>query len=698
MAGDLSKAEARERIEKLKKAISKYRYEYHVLNKSSISPEALDSLKHELKKLEDEFPDLITPDSPTQRVAGQPLKGFKKVTHRIPMLSLEDVFSEEEFEEWEGRIKKLLRLDPAAAGLELFAEFKFDGLAVSLVYKDGILREASTRGDGRVGENVTQNIRTIEAVPLRLEKEVRGEIEVRGEVIITRKAFERINREQKKKGGAIYANPRNLAAGSLRQLDSKITAARYLDFHAYDLVAELGQKTHSAEHEILKELGFKTDDEAKVIKSPEEVFKFKEKIEKERERLPYEIDGLVIQVNDNKIFQKLGVAGKAPRGSVAYKFSPREATTKINDVIVQVGRTGKLTPVAVLEPVEVGGVTISRATLHNEEEIRRLGLKIGDTVIVGRAGDVIPDVRRVLKELRRGKEKEFHMPAVCPVCGHEAKRTLLRQGRSTLRVSDSMSYGGRRKGGLPAEASAKAGPLTFCTNKFCPAKHRENLYHLVSKHAFDIDGLGPKIIDVLLDEGLIQDAADIFDLKEGDVAPLERFGEKSAQNIVGAIKEKTKISLPRFLIALGILHVGEETAQDLADHFGSLEKLRPASLEELQNISNVGDVVARSIYEWFRDGYNKRFLEKLLKRVSIEKYQTSMGKLKGLNFVITGSLETLAREDAKARIKGLGGHASETVTKETDYVVVGSEPGSKYERAKKLGVKTIDEKEFLKMF
>ena len=661
---ELSKTEAKSRIEKLKKAINKYRYEYHVLNRSSISDEALDSLKHELKKLEDEFPDLITPDSPTQRVAGKPLAGFKKAHHKVPMLSLEDVFLEEEFLEWVARTKKLLRSEKLP---ELFAELKFDGLACSLVYKNGILERAATRGDGKIGEDVTQNIRTIEAVPLQLEKNIREEVEVRGEVIITKKAFEKINREQKKKGGQIYANPRNLAAGSLRQLDPKITAGRHLDFHAYDVVSDLEQKCHSEEHEILRELGFKTDSEAQIIKKPEELFKFKAKIENEREKLPYNIDGLVVQVDDNGIFRKLGVAGKAPRGSVAFKFSPKEATTKVRDVIVQVGRTGKLTPVAALEPVEVGGVTISRASLHNEEEIRRLGLKIGDTVIVGRAGDVIPDVKKVLKELRRGREKEFHMPKKCPVCGHETKRE-------------------------------KGGPLTFCTNKFCPAKHRENIYHFVSKHAFDIDGLGPKIVNGFLDQGLIQDAADIFDLTEGDIQPLERFGEKSAANIVAAVKAKSRISLPRFLIALGILHVGEETAQDLADRFGSLEKLRSSSLEELQNIPNVGDVVARSIYEWFRDARSKRFLEKLLRRVSIEKYHAPSGKLKGRKFVITGTLESLTREEAKSRVRKLGGDASETVSKETDYLVAGSEPGStKLERAQKLGVKVIDEKEFLKL-
>jgi len=498
------------------------------------------------------------------------------------MLSLEDVFSEEEFSDWEKRIAKLLHISYTT---ELFSELKFDGLAVSLVYKNGVLDYASTRGNGKVGEDVTQNIKTIEAIPLRLEKDIKGEVEIRGEVIITRKGFEKINREQKKKGEAVYANPRNLAAGSLRQLDPKMTASRNLDFHAYDIVGDIGQKTHAREHEILRELGFKTDKEAHIAKKPEDIFKFKEKIEYLREKLEYEIDGLVIQINDNAIFDKLGVAGKAPRGAIAFKFAPKEATTIVRDILVQVGRTGKLTPVAVLEPIQVGGVTISRASLHNEEEIRRLGLKIGDTVIVGRAGDVIPDVRKVLKELRRGKEREFHMPKQCPVCGHKAERD-------------------------------KGGPLTFCLNKKCPAKHREGIYHFVGKNAFDIDGLGPKIVDVLLDEGLIQDAADIFDLIEGDIKPLERFGEKSAENIIRAIHAKEKITLPRFLIALGILHVGEETALDLADRFGAQEKIKEASLEEINDIENIGDVVTKSVYDWFRDPYNKRYLEKLLRRDS----------------------------------------------------------------------------------
>ncbi|MEK7085155.1 MAG: NAD-dependent DNA ligase LigA, partial [Patescibacteria group bacterium] len=586
------KLKARERIEKLKRAVRRYRYEFHVLNKELVSPEALDSLKHELKLLEDKYPSLITPDSPTQRVAGEPLTGFKKVTHRVRMLSLEDAFSEEEFLEWTRRMQKLLEITHPP---ELFAELKFDGLAISIVYLGGILLRAATRGNGQVGEDVTANVRTIDAVPLTLEAHggiperfkksllrqiEKGEIEVRGEVIITRKDFASLNNAQKKKGGQLYANPRNLAAGSLRQLDPKIAAERRLDFHAWELITDVGQGTHAEEHDILRSLGFKTDKEARIIKKPEELFRVKNKVARGREKLPYDIDGMVVKVNENKLFRALGVVGKAPRGSVAFKFSPKEATTKVKDIVVQVGRTGVLTPVAMLEPVKVGGVTISRATLHNQDEIERLGLKIGDTVVVGRAGDVIPDIKKVLKELRTGRERIFHIPRACPVCGHA---TLYEKGD---------------------------GPLLYCPNKSCPALRRENLYHFVGRSAFDIDGLGPKIIDALLDNGLIQDAADLFDLKEGDLVPLKRFGEKSAENLVRAIRAESKMTLPRFIVALGILHVGEETAQDLADEFGSIEKLAGTSLEELEKVPNIGSIVAKSIYEWFRDARHKRFLEK----------------------------------------------------------------------------------------
>ncbi|KKT28219.1 hypothetical protein A3G55_01020 [Candidatus Giovannonibacteria bacterium RIFCSPLOWO2_12_FULL_44_25] len=663
----MTKPEAKGRIEKLKKLIDKYRYQYHVLNKLEISEEALDSLKHELKKLEDEFPELITLDSPTQRVAGKPLKEFKKVKHQTKMMSLEDVFSEEEFSEWLTRIKKLAPRDV----FHFYAEPKFDGLALSIVYEDGVLKYAATRGDGEVGEDVTQNVRTIESVPLRID--AKGRVEARGEAIITKKNFEAINRKQKKKGGQIYANSRNLAAGSLRQLDPKITASRRLDFFAYDLLGVALEK-HSEEHNALRDLGFKTgDDLEERRKDAGEVFKHYKKIAERREKLAYNIDGIVVSVDGNGLFKKLGTVGKTPRGAIAFKFSPKETTTKVEDIIVQVGRTGALTPVAVLRPVEIGGVTVSRATLHNEDEIKRLGIKVGDSVIVGRAGDVIPDVRKVLKELRTGHEKEFHMPKHCHVCNHEIKK-------------------------------AHGDIIAYCVNKNCPARHRENLYHFVSRKAFNVDGLGPKILDAFLDNGLIQDAADIFELKEGDIALLERFGEKSAENLVEAIKDAKKIPLARFIYALGILHVGEETAVDLANHFGSLEKLGKAGLEDLEKIPNVGEVVAKSAYDWFRDDHNKNFLRKLLKYVHIEKPALGRsasggkpGKLAGKTFVFTGELESMSRDEAKAKVRDLGGDPSETVSKNTDYIVAGENPGSKYDKAKKLGVKIIDEKAFLKL-
>ena len=666
------KSEAKERIEKLKNLVDKYRYQYHVLNKLEISEEALDFLKHELKKLEDEFPNLVTADSPTQRVAGKPLKEFKKVRHQTKMMSLEDVFSEEEFSEWVDRLDRLIKSKPnhfyphtKSFGVGVYAEPKFDGLALSIVYEGGVLKYAATRGDGQVGEDVTQNVRTIESVPLKIR--AKGRVEVRGEAIITKKNFEAINKRQKNKGASLYANTRNLAAGSLRQLDPKITASRRLDFFAYDLSgAEF--KNHSEEHKALRDLGFKTGGGLEgICKKPEEVFLRYKKIAERREKLPYNIDGIVVSIDSNDLFKKLGVVGKAPRGTIAFKFAPKETTTKVEDIIVQVGRTGALTPVAILKPVEIGGVVVSRATLHNEDEIKRLGVKIGDSVIVGRAGDVIPDIRKVLKELRTSREREFHMPKHCPVC----KKPI------------------EKKEG---EVQAK------CVNKFCPAMHREGLYHFVSRKAFNIDGLGPKILNAFLDHGLIQDASDIFELKEGDIAPLERFGEKSAENLVEAIKSSRKITLARFLYALGILHVGEETAIDLAEHFGSLEKLEHMSKENLESIPNIGEVMAESVYGWFRDERNKNFLKNLLKYIDIENPKKKKpGKLAGKTFVFTGEMESMSRDEAKAKVRELSGDPSETVSKNTDYVVVGENPGSKYARAQKLGVKIIDEKEFLKM-
>ena len=658
----MTKEEAKKRIEKLKKEINRHRYLYHVLDKAEISDDALDSLKHELKKLEDEFPDLITPDSPTQRVGGKALSKFKKIKHKYPMLSLEDIFLEKEFGEWLERIQKRI----ASAKFTFFIEPKFDGLALSIVYKNGILQYATTRGDGVTGEDVTANVKTMESVPLSISQ--KGVVEVRGEAIITKKNFERINKEQKKAGEKIYANSRNLGAGSIRQLDPKVTASRKLDFFAYDIMQDY--LTHHEKHDVLRELGFKTaKDLEKICPSAKDVFLQHQKVAKLREKLPYNIDGLVISVDSNKLARDLGVVGKAPRGMVAFKFAPKETATVVEDIIVQVGRTGTLTPVAVLRPVEIGGVTVSRATLHNEDEIKRLGVKIGDSVVVGRAGDVIPDIKKVLTSLRTGKEKNFHMPKSCPVCGKEVQK--------------------------------KEGEVNhFCVNKNCPARHREGLYHFVSRKAFNIEGLGPKILDAFLDYGLIYDAADIFKLKESDIEPLERFGEKSSQNLVREINKSKKISLPRFIYALGILHVGEETALDLAKKFKKFDNLALATLEELENIRDIGPKVAESIFEWFSDEKNKKFLRKLKDvGVKVESYtlHTTRYTLEGKSFVFTGELTAMSRDEAKDKVRALGGDASGSVSAKTSYVVAGENPGSKYQQAQKLGVKIITESEFLKM-
>ncbi|HYU64973.1 MAG TPA: NAD-dependent DNA ligase LigA [Candidatus Paceibacterota bacterium] len=661
----MDRKEAKERIKKLREIINHHRYLYHVLDKEEISPEALDSLKKELFDLEQQFSDLITPDSPTQRVGGESLKEFAKVEHPERMLSLNDAFSESDLREWEERLK---RIDLNATKKGFYCELKIDGLAIELIYKNGLLATGSTRGNGIIGEDVTQNLRTIEAIPLKIDTK-EPEVVIRGEVFLARKEFERINKLQVKEGKAAYANPRNLAAGSIRQLNPAITAHRRLDSYAYSLVTDLGQKTHEEEHNILKEFGFKTNPHNKYCKNLKEIQEFRDVWEKEREKLTYEIDGVVVIVNDNAMFKKLGIIGKTPRGAIAYKFSPREATTKLKNIIVSVGRTGTLTPLAMLEPVEIGGTTVSRATLHNIDEIKRLGVKIGDTVIVGRAGDVIPDIKKVLIELRTGKERNFKMPTKCPVCSQPVQK-------------------------VPAQVAIK------CVNKNCPALRREAVYHVVSRNAFDIDGIGPQIINQLMDAGLVQDSADLFALTKEDFLNLDRFADKSAQNAIDAIGTKREISLDKFIYALGIDHVGEETAFDLARRFQKLENLKRASLKNLQNIYDIGPVVAQSVYEWFQRPYNQKLIDKFKKfgvKILEEKLRKDSAKLAGKTFVLTGTLESMSREQAKDRIRELGGNVSSSVSKETDYVITGTEPGSKYGRAQKLGVIILDEAEFLKL-
>jgi DNA ligase (NAD+) len=662
---ETSKQAAKTRIDKLKTLVTKYRYHRLVLDKPIIEESVEDSLKKELFDLEQQFPDLVTPDSPTQRVAGKPLKQFEKFTHPARMLSFNDAFNQEDMAEW---IERLKRIDPRAVEGGFYCELKIDGLAIELIYENSILKIGATRGDGTIGENVTQNLKTVEAIPLNIENgKLPKELIVRGEVFIGKNEFREVNKEQKKKGGATYANPRNLAAGSVRQLDPAITASRHMSSFAYSLMIDLGQKVHEDEHKILHKLGFKTNPHNKFCRDLKEVQDFRDYWEKHRENLNYEIDGIVVILNDNKMFQKLGVVGKAPRAAIAYKFSPRESTTKLNGVIVSVGRTGALTPIAVLEPVEIGGTTVSRATLHNEDEIRRLDVRIGDTVVVGRAGDVIPDIRKVLKELRTGRERIFHFPSKCPICGEPVKR-------------------------ITGEAAYK------CVNKNCPAIKREAIYHFASKGAMDIDGVGPKIIDQLMDSGLIKNAPDLYLLKKEDLLNLERFAEKSADNVIASIQSHKKIPLDRFIYALGIPHVGSETALDLARRFGTVEKLEKTSVDDLSRIKDIGGIVAQSIYDWFRNDYNQGLLKKfnkvglhILKQDSAQK----SSKLKGLSFVFTGTLDDLSREKGEEIVRENGGDVSSAVSSQTSYVVAGTEPGSKYDRAKKLGVKIISEKEFL---
>lgn len=701
-----TKKEIYERIQKLRLEIDYHRYLYHVLDRQEISDAALDSLKHELVKLENKYPEYITKESPTQRIGGEALKGFKKVTHQTPMLSLQDVFTREEIVAWEERIKKLLS---TSEKFEYFAEIKVDGFAISLEYENGVFLRGSTRGDGVIGEDVTENLKTIESIPLSVQTDFEKlakkhseiktlfekfpliqkillrplpkKIEVRGEVYMTKSAFEEMNREQKRRELPLYANPRNIAAGSIRQLDPKIAATRKLDFFAYDLVTDMGQKTHEEDHILARLLGFRTFDFVKRCQDLNEVAGFWEEIGEKREKLPLLIDGVVAQVNDGKLFERLGVVGKAPRGAVAFKFPAEEATTVVEDIVVQVGRTGVITPVAVLQPVKVSGVMVSRATLHNMDEIERLGIKIGDTVVVERSGDVIPKVKEVLLRLRSKNARAFHIPKRCPICGSPIIR--------------------------------KKGEVAYrCSNEKCLAIEKEKLYHFVSKHAFDIKGLGPKIIDVLVENALIRDAADIFVLKKEDVEILERFGEKSALNLIKGINEKRTIELKRFLYGLGILHVGEETSRFLETYFISklavsggkttpikiVKIFQTTSPEELEKLQDVGPVVAKSIFKWFRDARNIRVLEKLNKNgleIILPRASKSIQKFKDKTFVLTGELAHMSRDVAKEKIRALGGGVSESVSRKTNFVVVGENPGSKLKKAYTLGIKIIKEKEFL---
>lgn len=672
---------AEKRLEILRKEIDRLRHQRHVLNKEEISEAAEDSLKHELYNLEQKYPDLITPDSPTQRVAGKALDKFVKRRHSVPMISLEDCFAFDELKQW---MEKAARFS-STQSIEksgYFTELKIDGLAISLIYKNSILDAAVTRGDGTIGEDVTENIKTIDAIPLKLDENSpyfsqakEKDFEVRGEVYLTQAAFEKITVAQKKSGGLVFANPRNAAAGSIRQLNSRITASRALSFFAYEVMSEIGQTTHEDEHEIAKSLGFPVISQNKLCQNLDEVEDFHKKWEKEKDKLPFGIDGVVVVINSEKLRDHLGVVGKAPRGMIAYKFAAEQATTVVKDIILQVGRTGALTPVAIFKPTLVAGSTVSRATLHNADEIKKKDVRIGDTVIIQKAGDVIPEVILVIKNLRPKDAKPFEMPEK-----FLNTKVYRKEGQAIHYIEDKSIF----------------------------EVQRRKISHFVSRSGFDIDGLGVKIIDQLIKNHLIKDGADLFYLKFEDIKPLERFADKSASNIVESIKSHKEIELGKLINALGIRFVGIETANDLARELTSeykiqngraaIDKLAKLSKEELLNIYEIGVVGAQSIYEYFRDEKNLHFIDKLFKaNVKVVLPQVTgqkSNKLKGKSFVFTGTLPTLSRDAAQDTVRSMGGDVSGSVSKKTAYVVAGDEPGSKYDKAKELGVKIIDEEGF----
>jgi DNA ligase (NAD+) len=664
-------ASVKNEIEQLREKLRYHEYRYYVLDDPEISDAAFDRMMDRLKELEAAHPELITPDSPSQRVGGAPREGFQTVRHARPMLSLDNAFSYDALRDWDRRVRE----GSGHEKIEYIGEHKFDGLSISLQYEDGMLARGVTRGDGTTGEDVTPNVKTIRSIPLRIEgatlkkAKLKGDFEVRGEILMPRKSFEAMNRQQEQSGGKIFANPRSAAAGSVRVLDPSITASRRLEFFAYYLLVDgrVPFAKHSDSLQVLKQLHFRASDDWKLCAGIDEVFTYCDAWDAKREKLPYDIDGVVIKVNSIAIQNELGYTAKAPRWAIAYKYPAQQESTVVNDIRVQVGRTGALTPVAMLEPVQVGGVTVSRATLHNMDEIERLGLQIGDTVLVERAGEVIPHILKVTKE---GKHrKPFRMPKHCPECG------------STIHKSDD-------------EVAYR------CVNAACPAKRKESLLHFASRHAMNIDGLGDKIVDQLVDKGLVKDVADLYSLKLNEVAALERMAEKSAQNLLDETEASKKNDLARLIYALGIRFVGERTGQLLAEHFSSLEELAAAKEEQLTEVPEVGPKAAASIAEFFSEPANRQLIKKLHRagvRPTAEKREVKSQKFAGKSFVFTGGLANRSREDAGELVKQHGGRISGSVSKKTDYVVVGADPGSKYEKAKELGVPILTEGEFEKL-
>ncbi|MFA5095386.1 MAG: NAD-dependent DNA ligase LigA [Candidatus Paceibacterota bacterium] len=694
------------RVQKLRSEIARLRDAYHIKDIPAVTDDVYDSLNKELKSILEKHPALNNPNAPENRIGGKPLDKFEKVKHEIKMFSIGNVFSDEELFAWEKRNLKLLT---SGVRLDYFCELKFDGLAVSLIYEDGKFIRGVTRGDGEIGENITENLKTIGSIPLMLKAPYPSKIEVRGEAIMKKRVLQKLNELNKKEGKPLFANSRNAAAGSLRQLDPKLAKERHLDFFAYE-IAQIGEarpnalglasqwqkyiEKHSKKHELLSKIGFIVDEHSKNFSSLKEIPQFINGISKIRENLPFGIDGVVINIDDTKTFESLGVIGKDPRGIIAFKYPAEKATTIVKDIKINVGRTGVLTPLAIFEPTSVAGSTVSKATLHNTDQIERLNLRIGDTVVIEKAGDVIPKVVEVLTRMRTGKEEKFKMVLKCPACGGKVEK------RNTGSFQSSSSKGPRISGApnpgqTVSHRTLETSVAYYCSNPKCPAKDERYLEHFVS--AFEIYELGPKILRRFKDEGLITDAADIFTLEKEDIAPLERFGEKSAENIVQEIKNKKRISFPKFLWALGILHVGEETARDLAINFGTIDKLAKAKIEEINNIENIGPAVSKSVYNYFRDKQNTLFIEKLFKNgIVIEKVEKiKAGKLNKKILVLTGTLSQMSRELAKEKIISLGGKVASSVSKNTSYVVVGEDPGSKLKEAQKLGIKILNEKKFL---
>lgn len=677
---DIQKKQAEERIEKLRKLIDTYRYDFHVLDKETISPEALDSLKKELQELEEKHPEFYSPDSPTQRVAGKAIDTFKKVTHKIQQWSYNDAFTESDMMLFNERINRFLKRD-ISADIEYICELKIDGLKVVIEYEQGKLIRAATRGDGVIGEDVTHNIRTIQSVPLVLKEEVTCIVE--GEVWVGKKNFAMLNERQKAAGLPVFANPRNIAAGSVRQLDPRIAASRNLDMFIYHLAdidkttvpkGDVLPKSQFEELAYLQKLGFKVNPHAKKVSNMQGVFSYWKHFQHIHKKEDYLIDGVVVKVNSYADQKELGYTGKAPRFGIAYKFPTEQVTTTVEDIHVQVGRTGVITPVAILTPVTVMGSTVSRATLHNEDEIRRLDIRIGDTVIIQKAGDVIPDIVQVLTELRVGTEKKYTFPKKVDGCGGDG---------SIERIPGQSAY--------------------RCVVMDSEALFKRKLYHFVSKKCFNMDGFGPKQIDLFLEAGLIQEYADVFTLKKGDIEILPRMGSLSATNIIDAIEKSRHVQLWRLLFALSIPQVGEETARDLARiGDGKIDVIRNMPLSNLLHIHGIGEVVAQNIYTWFKDEKNIQALDKLLAYLDIVDESVARGDsvqqmFAGKVFVLTGTLPTLSRDVASDMIRVRGGSVSGSVSSKTDFLLAGEKAGSKHAEAVKFGVEIISEEQFLKM-